>query len=142
MDFNCCIFTDYFETVEDVTYIHVDCFADINDKIKHCRTISVLERMTKNIQKKELIIHPCVTTEKGFWLYLERLLKDTKSMKINIKVLITEGLPKLFENRCKVIKKEIVEDVVDNNITTKWKINKYRDKKSNDSYIMAFVKKI
>ena len=138
MSFECCVFMDCFEDTEGVVSIHVDSFADINENIKQCKNMTVLERMSGKKQKKELVIHPCVTTEKGFWVFLERLLKNNP--KIDIKVLVTEGLPKIFQNRCKIIKKE-AETYQDNNnkINTRWKINKYIRSKANESYIMAFV---
>ena len=51
MSFECCVFMDCFEDTEGVVSIHVDSFADINENIKQCKNMTVLERMSGKKQK-------------------------------------------------------------------------------------------
>jgi hypothetical protein len=139
MSYDLCVFMDSLKKEDNIEYVDVDCFANIDENIKQCMSVSVIERMSGKRVNKVLVIHPCVTLEKGFWVYLERLLKRTK---IHIKVLTTENVPSIFQSKCKFVfdkKQDDNKECI--HLSTRWRINRYRDKLANDSYIMAFVKK-
>lgn len=140
-NFNTCVFVDELKNKsEDIDYIHVDNIEEMTHKMKQCKRVSIIERMTKTFRDKELVIHPCVTTEKGFWTILERMLVNNT---IPVYVLITSDIPKPFVKRCKIIKKECeVDDNIDislKDITKKRMIDRYRESKMVESYVHAFI---
>ena len=140
MDFTCCVFVDNFNREEDIEYVELDDIQYMFECVEQCRRISVMERITNNIKQKKLVIHTCVSYEKGFFTWLERILNDKKKSKIYIIVLRTWDLPEIFGKKCKIIKKNIEkQNVEDNNIVKKRDIDKYRDKMLQLSYVKAFT---
>lgn len=140
MDFTCCVFVDNFNREEDIEYVELDDIQYMFECVEQCRRISVMERITNNIKQKKLVIHTCVSYEKGFFTWLERILNDKNKSKIYIIVLRTWDLPEIFGKKCKIIKKNIEKhNVEDNNIVKKRDIDKYRDKMLQLSYVKAFT---
>lgn len=140
-NYSSCIFIDELNEEENIEYIHVENIDELNVKMMQCKRKSIIERMTRTFKNKELVIHACVTTEKGFWTILERILVSNI---IPVYVLITYDIPKPFMKRCKIIKREYEIDSKEiclKDITSKSMINRYRDIKMLESYIDAFIDK-
>lgn len=163
MDFGCCVFVDDLDREEGVEYVELDDIQYMFECVEQCRRVSVMERITNNIKDKRLLIHTCVSYEKGFFTWLERILSDKKKSKIDIIVLRTWDLPEIFEKRCRVVKRDRddrggrggrggrdskdgvwgvrVWGVGDSStIVKKRDIEKYRDKISQLSYLRAYIK--